>query len=176
MSSSKKKRKKRAKRKPVAAPAPATTGEREGAVARDDRVRAASKRRALARPANERPPAPWGNFPLVELVVLSGILLLIAGFIVGTSKGFSMIVSGLILASLGGLELSVREHFAGFRSHTTLLAGAVALIVLGALFYLAPGAMPPAARIAVAAAVFALIAWWLSSAFRKRTGVAFKLR
>jgi uncharacterized BrkB/YihY/UPF0761 family membrane protein len=130
----------------------------------------------VARPTDERPPAPWGNFPLVELVVLAGILLLIAGFIVGESRGFAMIVSGLILAALGGLELSVREHFAGFRSHTALLAGAVAMIVLGVLFYLAPRAMPPGARIAVAAVVFAAMAWLLSNAFRKRTGVAFKLR
>lgn len=172
--SSKKKRKKRAKRRPVAAASP--EAQAESAVARDDRVRAASKRRAVAKPADDRPPAPWGSFPLVELVVLAGILLLIAGFIVGESRGFSMIVSGLILAALGGLELSVREHFAGFRSHTALLAGAVAMIVLGVLFYLAPNTMPPAARLAVAAVVFAVMAWLLSSAFRKRAGVAFKLR
>jgi hypothetical protein len=174
VSSSKKKRKKRAKRRAVAVQQPAAEG--EGAIARDDRARVAAKRRVVGRPVDERPPAPWGSFPLVELVVLAGILLLIAGFIVGESKGFSMIVSGLVLAALGGLELSVREHFAGFRSHTALLAGAVAMIVLGVLFYLAPDTMPPAARVAVAVAVFALMAWWLSSAFRKRTGVAFKLR
>ena len=33
------------------------------------------------------------------------------------------IAAGLALASLGGLELAVREHVTGFRSHTTLLAG-----------------------------------------------------
>ncbi len=136
----------------------------------------AAKRRTFTGPSEDRPPAPWGSFPLVELVVLTGILLLIAGFIVGESRGFAMIVSGLILSALGGLELSVREHFAGFRSHTTLLAGVVAILVLGFLFYLAPSTMPPAARLAVAAGVFAVMAWLLSSAFHKRTGVAFKLR
>ena len=171
--SPKKKRKKRAKRRPVQAPAGAQAATPAAA---EERVPAAAKRRAVARAADDRPPAPWGSFPLVELVVLAGILLLIAGFIVGESRGFSMIVSGLILAALGGLELSVREHFAGFRSHTTLLAGAVAMIVLGVLFYLAPRTMPPAARVAVAAVVFGVMAWLLSNAFRKRAGVAFKLR
>ena len=173
--SSKKKRKKRAKRRPIAGGNARGAG-RERRRPRRSCSRAASKRRAVAKPADDRPPAPWGSFPLVELVVLAGILLLIAGFIVGESRGFSMIVSGLVLAALGGLELSVREHFAGFRSHTALLAGAVAMIVLGVLFYLAPNTMPPAARLAVAAAVFAAMAWLLSSAFRKRAGVAFKLR
>ena len=34
-----------------------------------------------------------------------------------------LIACGLTLASLAGLELSVREHLAGFRSHSTVLAG-----------------------------------------------------
>ena len=44
---------------------------------------------------------------------------------------------GVVLAALGGLEVSVREHFAGYRSHTTLLAGTVFVLVTGGLFYLA---------------------------------------
>jgi uncharacterized integral membrane protein len=44
---------------------------------------------------------------------------------------------GVVLGGLGGLEVSVREHFAGYRSHTTLLAGAVFVLTVGALFYLA---------------------------------------
>ena len=44
---------------------------------------------------------------------------------------------GVVLAGLGGLEVSVREHFAGYRSHTTLLAGAVFVLVVALLFYLA---------------------------------------
>ena len=35
-----------------------------------------------------------------------------------------LIGTGLALGSLAGLELSIREHFAGYRSHTLLLAGA----------------------------------------------------
>ena len=39
-----------------------------------------------ARP-RERPPAPWGRFPLVELVILLGLGLLIAGFFVQGARG-----------------------------------------------------------------------------------------
>ena len=42
-----------------------------------------------------------------------------------------MLGVGLVLGSLAGLELSVREHFAGYRSHTLLLAAAVGVATLG---------------------------------------------
>ena len=108
--------------------------------------------------------------------MLAGIVLVVAGFAVGGGRGTTMIGSGLVLAALGGLELSIREHFAGFRSHTALLAGVVAMLVLGALFYLAPSSLPPLARVGAAALAFALTAWALTSAFRRRAGVGFKLR
>ena len=82
----------------------------------------------------ERPPAPWGSFPLAELTVLAGIVMLAIG-VFGSSP--TAIGVGVVLAGLGGLEVAVREHFAGYRSHTTLLAGTVFVLVVGGLFYLA---------------------------------------
>lgn len=82
----------------------------------------------------ERPPAPWGSFPLAELTVLAGIVALAIGLIGGYPTAIGV---GVVLAGLGGLEVAVREHLAGYRSHTTLLAGAVFVLVVGALFYLA---------------------------------------
>ena len=125
---------------------------------------------------DERPPAPWGSFPLVELTVLVGIVLAVLGLIVGGSRGPVLIVTGLVLGSLGGLELSIREHFAGYRSHSALLAAIPALIVLGVLFYAAPSSLPPLARVGIGAAVFGAGFYLLSSSFRRRAGVAFKLR
>jgi hypothetical protein len=126
------------------APAPTTRAERDAA--RRRRAEALDQRRAEGRPARkrrpgrtsfeDRPPAPWGNFPLVELCVLLGIVLLVAGFVVRGERGATMIVGGMALASLAGLELSIREHFAGFRSHTTLLAGAVGFAALALSFWL----------------------------------------
>ena len=77
---------------------------------------------------DERPPAPWGSFPLAELVILAGIVCLIVG-VVG---GHEMVIGvGVALAGLGGLEVAIREHFAGYRSHTSLLAGFVFVITVG---------------------------------------------
>src|SRR4051794_5387561 len=102
--------------------------------------RAETRRARKPRPGrtsiDDRPPAPWGSFPLVELVVFVGIVLLVVGFIMRGERGVTMIIAGMALASLGGLELSIREHFSGFRSHTTLLAGAVALAVIGATYFI----------------------------------------
>jgi hypothetical protein len=53
------------------------------------------------------------------------------GFLAGAGRdGNSKIAAGLVIASIGGLELAVREHVTGFRSHTTLLSGAIAILVI----------------------------------------------
>jgi hypothetical protein len=133
----------------------------------------AARRRAAN--LDERPPAPWGSVPLVELVILAGIVLLIAGFIVGGSSGIGMIAAGAVLCSIAGLELAIREHFAGYRSHTFLLSGAVGVGILAVLFFLTPGLWLPIA-LGVALAAFAASAWALTRAFQRRSGRAFKLR
>jgi len=121
--------------------------------------------------ADEPPPAPWGRFPLVELCVLAAIVMLVLGFfVVGGSRGAILIAAGLALGSIGGLELSIREHFAGYRSHTAVLAGVPALIVLGLLFYLGPSGLPQLARAAIGVAVFVGAALLLTRAFSRRSG------
>ena len=87
-----------------------------------------------------------------------------------------LVVMGLALGSLAGLELSIREHFGGFRSHTTLLAGMAGVGTLAFLIYGVPDLLPPVARVAVAAAVAGLVAFLLARAFRKRSGRFVKLR
>ncbi|MGA7397230.1 MAG: hypothetical protein WBW62_07260 [Solirubrobacterales bacterium] len=81
----------------------------------------------------EEPPAPWGKFPLVELSVLVGLILIVVGAI---GQNPTQLGIGLALGSLGGLELSIREHFAGYRSHTTLLAGVVFVLGAGVSYFL----------------------------------------
>ena len=61
-------------------------------------------------------------------------MLLVIGLFGG---GPTAIGVGVALAGLGGMEVAIREHFAGYRSHTTLLAGAVFVLVVGLLFYVA---------------------------------------
>jgi hypothetical protein len=104
-------------------------------------------------------------------------MLVIGFFFVDGSRGPILIATGLILGSIGGLELSLREHFSGYRSHTLLLAGVPALIVLGALFYAGPDGLPRLARAAIGLAVFGLAALLLTRAFQRRSGGrAFKFR
>ena len=160
---------KRRKRRPRPAPAKAPAGEPAAAKA------PATARRRKPRSLDERPPAPWGSFPLVELVVLVALVMLVAGFVVQGQRGSAMIGVGLVLGALAGVELSIREHFAGYRSHTLVLSGALAVAVLGALAFLTPSVWLPLALVAAIAA-FALAAWALTRAFRRRSGQAFKVR
>ena len=39
-----------------------------------------------------------------------------------------MLLCGLVLCSLAGLDTAVREHWAGYRSHSTLLSGMLAVL------------------------------------------------
>jgi hypothetical protein len=105
-------------------------------------------RRTVAERIDERPKAPWHPFPLVELAVLMGIACIVVGLLErDAAAGRTLLVLGLALGSLGGLDTAVREHFAGYRSHTLLLsvfpavAAAVLLTVAGAPAFLAPLAL-----------------------------------
>ena len=133
------------------------------------------KRRRPRPNLDERPPAPWGKVPLVELVVLAGIVLLVAGFIVHGSNGTLMIAAGAVLCSIAGLELSIREHFGGYRSHTFLQSGAVGVLILAGLAFLAPSVWLPVA-LGIAVVAFAGTAVMLTRVFQRRSGRAFKLR
>jgi len=124
-----------------------------------------AKSRKAPRAADERPPAPWGSFPLAELTVLAGIVTLVVGLV---GKSPTAIGVGVVLAALGGLEVSLREHLAGYRSHTTLLAGVVFVLVTGALFYLA--GLVLAACLAVGAVAFLASFYALRRAFQKASG------
>jgi hypothetical protein len=127
---------------------------------------------AAPRPAplsDERPKAPWHPFPLVELCVLVGIVLIVLGLIVGfdSDRGQLALVCGVLLASLGGLDTAVREHFSGYRSHSSVLAGLPGVVAAAALFF----ARAPWIVVAVGAAlVFGLAFWAFRTAFRRRSG------
>lgn len=75
---------------------------------------------------------------------------------------------GVACAGLGGLEVAVREHFAGYRSHTTLLAGAAFVLTVGCLFYLANQVL--AVALAVGAVAFALTFYLARRAFQRASG------
>ena len=75
---------------------------------------------------------------------------------------------GVVLGGLGGLEVSAREHFAGYRSHTTLLAGTAFVLVVGGLLYLAHLVL--AVCLAAGAVVFVAAFLALRRAFQRASG------
>jgi ABC-type siderophore export system fused ATPase/permease subunit len=89
----------------------------------------------------------------------------VIGVIGTTSK---LIGVGVVLAGLGGLEVSAREHFAGYRSHTTLLAGTVFVLTTGCLFYLA--GLILAVCLAIGAVAFLAVFFLLRRAFQRASG------
>src|SRR5919109_595380 len=70
------------------------------------------------------PPAPWGSFPLSELVVLIALILLVAGFFVPPPRGAVMLGAGLVLGSLAGVELGGPGDLCGYPPPTPPLSGA----------------------------------------------------
>lgn len=97
--------------------------------------------------------------------MLGGIVMLVIGIVGGSLTALGV---GVALAGLGGLEVAVREHFAGYRSHTTLLAGAVFVLVVGGLFYLAGLILAICLGIGAVAFLAALLA--LRRAFQRASG------
>ncbi len=95
-----------------APPAPAPTR----AVARHG-----APRRAANGDPRARPQAPWHPLPLSELLILVGAVAAIIAF---TRKPLdpALLIVGLAAVAVGTLEVTLREHLGGFRSHTLLLA------------------------------------------------------
>lgn len=135
--------------------------------------RDAARRPARPRPGRpagpERPPAPWGRFPLSELVILLGIGVILWGLVSGGDQGNERVGGGLVLASLGGGELALREHLAGFRSHSTLLAGVAAFVVVTAVA-LGLGPVKLWLLLGLGLLVFATTFYAMRELFKRRSG------
>jgi hypothetical protein len=163
------KRRKRKRRGPGPAP---RQQPKPSAVAADDAQGASAPRRGSP---DGPPPAPWGSFPLSELMVLVALVMLVVAFFTGPPQATVLFVTGLALGSLAGVELSAREHFAGYKSHTTLLAGAAGVPTAVLLWALTD--LSPAVSLAAGAVVAGVAAYLLGRAFRRRSGGAlFKIK
>jgi hypothetical protein len=71
----------------------------------------------------ERPQSPWHPFPLSELLILAGAI----GAVVAWQRGFSrhnatLLIASIVAVMLGTVEVTLREHLSGFRSHAILLS------------------------------------------------------
>lgn len=103
--------------------------------------------------------------------MLAGIVALVIGVL---GAGVTAIALGVVLAGLGGMATAAIEHFAGYRSHTTLLAGTVFVVVTGGLFYL--GGLILAVCLGIGALAFVVTFLALRRAFQRASGgLSFKV-
>ena len=86
-------------------------------------------------PVGQRPPPPWHPLPLSELLILFGAIGTVVGFSRGISNGGAALFVGLAAVVVGTVEVMLREHLSGYRSHTLILA-ALPVIVLDAVLVL----------------------------------------
>ena len=123
--------------------------------------------------ADQRPKPPWHPVPLIELSVLAGIVLIVIGFLnLQTDRGKLAIVFGLTLASLAGLDTAVRDHFSGFRSHSTLLSGFPAALGAAGLGF---AGVPVGIAALIGIGLFIVAFFALRNAFKRRTGLNYKI-
>lgn len=76
----------------------------------------------------ERPRPPWHPLPLAEILILVGAIALLVAFQEGVTGNFDTLLAGVAAVALGTLEVTLREHRSGFRSHTILLAALPVLV------------------------------------------------
>lgn len=98
-------------------------------------------------------------------MILAGIVSLGIGVFSGNPTAIAL---GVALAGLGGMEVAIREHLAGYRSHTTLLAGFAFVLTTGLVFYAAKTIL--AIALAAGALAFAIVFYLARRAFQKASG------
>src|SRR3954454_23212455 len=150
--------------------APAAPDAAPGRAPRAERSEAASPHTRppsyKARP-EEAPKAPWLPLPLVGLCILAALVLIVSGLVTDGPRRAALLACGIALACAAGIALSVREHFAGYRSHSALLAGAGAVAVAVPLYLLT--GLPQVVLLAVGVLVYSLGFLALPRAFQSRT-------
>lgn len=113
----------------------------------------------------ERPPSPFGGVPVSEIAIFAGLVAIVVWLISG---GLPVLVVGLTVTTLGVLEITGREHFSGYRSHTTLLAAIPAVaLAIGVLSLVGVNRSNRAPfMLAIAVPVYAFLFWQLRRRFR----------
>ena len=111
------------------------------------------------------PRAPWGPFPLSELLVVLAVIFAAYGVVSwGNARGIWAFAAAMTLACLAGLEVSIREHLAGYRPHSTVLAGTAALLTGAATFLLG---VPAAIDLGLTLMVFLAASLGLTRAYQR---------
>lgn len=114
------------------------------------------------------PKALWAPVPLGELAILVGMVLLVLGFFLGGDRAGRLLLIGFALVSVAGLELALREHLAGYRSHSSLLAGATAIVLVIPIYFLT--SFPSEVLLILGVVFFGVAFQGLRTVFARRTG------
>ncbi|MEV4420507.1 hypothetical protein AB0L40_11100 [Patulibacter sp. NPDC049589] len=119
---------------------------------------------------SEAPKPIWHPLPITEGLILVGIVVAAIGLF---SQSTGLVLGGLALLVLSSLELAVREHMAGYRSHTSLISAVVAMVCavgLGLILNVADIGLPQWPLLFVAIFVFAGMFRVLRLKFKERSG------
>jgi hypothetical protein len=137
--------------------------------------RAGGARVPAYRDFDHRPQAPWHPLPLSELLILAGAIAFVVALLRlqhhGIASGGPLLLAGILALGAGTAEVSWREHRAGFRSHTLLLAFIPVLVlhtavVVGYSALVSPSRALNVGMFVVDIAVFALLVRYLRASFR----------
>jgi len=138
----------RAQGEPAGAPessAGSASGAGVATTERPPRGRSPARTGARAQDPDGRPQAPWHPWPLAELVILVGVVgVMVAVFLENEVKP-ALLGASILAVALGTFEVTLREHLAGYRSHTVLLA-LVPVVVLHSAVLLIAGAFTSVPR------------------------------
>lgn len=111
----------------------------------------------------ERPASPFGGLPVSEVAIFAGAVGLIFGLI---QHGGPALIVGVIVCTLGVIEVTAREHFSGYRSHSTLLAAVPAVGAEVAVVALGGAPRQRLLLLLVVIPVYAVVFWLLRKRFR----------
>lgn len=128
------------------------------AAAEDQRRRAS---RGLGR-EGERPRGPFGSVPVSEVAILAGLVAAVIGFVRAAT---APLVVGLAVCALGVMEVTGREHFSGYRSHSALLAGIPAIAVAAVVVAVFGDPADRGLLLLVIVPVFGILFWILRQRF-----------
>jgi hypothetical protein len=79
-------------------------------------------------PLGERPQPPWHPLPLSELLILVGAVGVVVAWARGIQSEGALLAASIAAVAIGTIEVTLREHLSGYRSHTLMLAVIPAIV------------------------------------------------
>lgn len=156
MAGQRSKRRSRKRRRAGVAPRAIPSQRREHRTEREVLARNERQRKSRIDARGERPPSLFGGIPVSEIAIFAGLIAVVVGYF---NRGGPALIVGIVLCALGVIEVTAREHFAGFRSHSILLAAIPAVGVEYLLVQIMPSSWPRGTSLIGVAIVFGLLFW-----------------